>query len=145
MLSELHRYEPGERIGPRNHVENGVTEPLLYIGIDRVDCVASTTSSTTDGCMRPSLPPRQRWITALCSEKDSALSADQTEVQKRLRRLVRGGCVVHLYSPYTAGPKARRSRSPSAYDEEQRTLRAARSTGRAWSTTAIQLTEGMFT
>ncbi len=63
-----HGYEPGERLGTRNHVEAGVTAPLLYIGIDRVDYVAIEYDEFNDERLHASIAAAEAKVDALVEQ-----------------------------------------------------------------------------
>lgn len=61
-------YEPGERLGASNHVEAGVTVPLRYIGIDRVDRVAIEYDEFNDGRLHASVTAAEAEVDALVDQ-----------------------------------------------------------------------------
>ena len=70
-----HGYEPGERLGTRNHVETGVTAPLLYIGIDRVDYVAIEYDEFNDERLHASIAAAEAEVDALVEKITDEMAA----------------------------------------------------------------------
>lgn len=70
-----HGYEPGERLGTRNHVETGVTAPLLYIGIDRVDYVAIEYDEFNDERLHASIAAAEAEVDALVEQITDEMAA----------------------------------------------------------------------
>lgn len=58
-------YEPGERLGARNHVEGGVTVPLSYIGIDQVHRIAIEYDEFSDERLHASIATAEAEVEAL--------------------------------------------------------------------------------
>ena len=63
-----HGYEPGERLGAHNHVETGVTAPMRYIGIDRIDRVAIEYDEFNDGRLHASIAAAEAEVDALVEQ-----------------------------------------------------------------------------
>lgn len=62
-----HGYDPGGRLAADNHVESGVTTPLRYIGIDRVDRVAIEYDEFGDERLAASIAAAEATVDALAA------------------------------------------------------------------------------
>lgn len=68
-------YEPGGRLGVRNHVEAGVATPMRYIGIDRVDCVAIEYDEFNDERLHASIAAAEAEVDALVEQITDEMAA----------------------------------------------------------------------
>ncbi|WP_267225960.1 FMN-dependent NADH-azoreductase [Dyella silvae] len=75
-------YEPGERLGLRNHVEGGVTVPLDYIGIDQVDRVAIEYDEFSDKRLHASIAAAEAEVDALVERLAVALAGRRPAVRE---------------------------------------------------------------
>lgn len=62
-----HGYAPGGRLAADNHVESGVTTPLRYIGIDRIDRVAIEYDEFGDERLAASIAAAEATVDALAA------------------------------------------------------------------------------